>query len=497
MKLLAVHPNRLTYSKLFLCLEPLGLELVAQASREAGHQVKLIDLQVESVKDYFNLLKTWGPNVVAFSCNYLANVPEILDLAKATKLNCPDCFIFVGGHSASFIARELLDHAGGAIDCVLKGEGESGTPLLLTAVEHDRTSISQVPGAITQDNESPPPAYVQSLDEIFPARDLLRKRRKYFIGVLDPCASIEFSRGCPWDCSFCSAWTFYGRKYRLVSPEKAVDDLSCIEEPGVFIVDDVAFIHPDHGMAIGEEILKRGIKKKFYLETRGDILLKNKEVFAIWKRLGLEYIFVGLEAIDEAGLKKYRKRTTLTKSFEALEFARSLGIQVAVNIIADPDWDENRFEIVRQWCLESPEIVNISINTPYPGTETWISESGRVTTRDYRLYDINHAVLPTRLPLKRYYEEFVKIQQIMKKSYMSWDALKNIGRIMISNLIRGQLNFIKSIWGFNSIFDPACLLADHKQPTQYNLSSPLSQKERSNRTIYSFSRMRGPKWMKT
>jgi hopanoid C-3 methylase HpnR len=319
---------------------------------------------------------------------------------------------------------------------------------------------------------------VQSLDEIFPARDLLRKHRKYFIGVLDPCASIEFSRGCPWDCSFCSAWTFYGRKYRLVSPEKAADDLARIEEPGVFIVDDVAFIQPDHGMAIGEEILKRGIKKKFYLETRGDILLRNREVFKLWKRLGLEYIFVGLEAIDEAGLRKYRKRTTLNKSFEALEFARSLGIQVAVNIIADPDWDESQFEIVRQWCLESPEIVNFSINTPYPGTESWISESGRVTTKDYRLYDINHAVLPTRMPLRRYYEEFVKTQQIMKKSYMSWAALKNIGSTMIGNLMRGQLNFIKSIWGFNSIYDPARLLADHTQSTQYNLSIPtISQGE--------------------
>jgi len=435
MKLLAVHPSRLTYSRLFLCLEPLGLELVAQASREAGHKVKLIDLQVESAKDYFRIIKSWRPNAVAFSCNYLANVPEILDLAKATKLNAPDCFIFVGGHSASFIARDLLAHAEGAIDCVLRGEGEAVTPLLLTAVENDRASIGQVPGAITLDIEGPPPVYMQSLDELFPARDLLRKRRKYFMGFMDPCASIEFSRGCPWDCSFCSAWTFYGRKYRLVSPDKAVDDLARIEEPGVFIVDDVAFIQPEHGIAIGEEILKRGIKKKLYLETRGDVLLRNKEVFAFWKRIGLEWIFVGLEAIDENGLKKYRKRTTLDKSFEALEFARSLGIQVAVNIIADHDWDESRFEIVRQWCLESPEIVNISINTPYPGTESWITESGRVTTKDYRLYDINHAVLPTFLPLLRFYEEFVKTQQIMKKSYMGWDALKSLGKTILGNLL--------------------------------------------------------------
>jgi hopanoid C-3 methylase len=55
--------------------------------------------------------------------------------------------------------------------------------------------------------------------------------------------------------------------------------------------------------------------------------------------------------------------------------------------------------VVRQWCLEIPEIVNISVNTPYPGTETWRTEARRINTRDYRLYDIQHAVLPTRLPL--------------------------------------------------------------------------------------------------
>ena len=64
-------------------------------------------------------------------------------------------------------------------------------------------------------------------------------------GVLDPAASIEFSRGCPWDCAFCSAWTFYGRSYRKVDPEICAEELRSIREPGVFIVDDVAFVHGD------------------------------------------------------------------------------------------------------------------------------------------------------------------------------------------------------------------------------------------------------------
>ena len=98
-----------------------------------------------------------------------------------------------------------------------------------------------------------------------------------------------------------------------------------IKEPGVFIVDDVAFIHAEHGMAIGQAIARRGIKKQYYLETRGDVLLRNKEVFRFWKKLGLQYMFLGVEAIDEEGLKRHRKRVSVSKNFEALEFARRWG----------------------------------------------------------------------------------------------------------------------------------------------------------------------------
>src|SRR5919197_1381100 len=100
MKFLAVHPSALMYTKVFLRLEPLGLELVAEVVRRAGHQVRLIDLQVETARDYFKLIERWRPQVVAFSCNYLANVPEIIDLCKLTKARLPPSFVLVGGHSA-------------------------------------------------------------------------------------------------------------------------------------------------------------------------------------------------------------------------------------------------------------------------------------------------------------------------------------------------------------------------------------------------------------
>src|SRR3989442_4305278 len=460
------------YTKIYLRLEPLGLELIAAAVRRAGHQGQLVDLQAETHKDYVRLIDHWRPDVVAFSCNYLANVPEIVDLAKLTRARWPETFVLVGGHSASFTAQELLEHAGGAIDCVVKGEGEASIVPLLEAIEQDRRAVAKVAGVVTLDGEGPPPRLVDNLDVLVPARDLLRHRRRYCLGVREPCASMEFARGCPWDCSFCSAWTFYGRSYRVVSPERAVEDLASIREPGVFIVDDVAFVQAKHGFEVGEAVARRGIRKQYYPEPRGDVLLRNKEVFKLWTRLGLSYMFLGLEAIDEEGLRKYRKRISLGRAFEALEFARSLGINVAINLIADPEWDHERFEVIRQWCLEIPEIVNISVNTPYPGTETWHTEARRVHTRDYRLYDIQHAVLPTRLPLAAFFVELFPTQSGLAMKHLGLVSLPDLATIVLGQLARGQTNFVRSLWKFNQVYDPALMLADHRRPVTYEMKLP-------------------------
>jgi hopanoid C-3 methylase HpnR len=472
MRVLLVHPSVLMYSELYLRLEPLGLEVVAEAARQAGHDVRVLDLQVFHHSDVFRLVDEFRPDAVGFSINYLANVPEVIELAQQIRERLPRAFVFAGGHSGSFTARDLLEHAAGALDCVLRGEGEAALPALLEAAQHDRKALARVPGAVTPDDDGPPPGFVDDLDRCPPARDLTARRRKYFIGELDPCASIEFTRGCPWDCHFCSAWTFYGRSYRHVSPEAAVENLARVREPAAFIVDDVAFIRAEHGYAIGREIERRDIRKKYYLETRGDVLLRNKDVFKYWKTLGLEYMFLGLEAIDEEGLRRFRKRVTLDKSMEAVEYARSLGIMVAINIIADPDWDETRFAVIREFAQSVPEIVHLTVNTPYPGTESWHTDTRELTSRDYRLFDIQHAVLPTRLPLARFYEELVRTQRVLATKHMGLAAIRDASKIALRLLLQGQTNFLRMIWRFNSVYDPRRQLADHERPVRYEIRTP-------------------------
>ena len=185
-------------------------------------------------------------------------------------------------------------------------------------------------------------------------------------------------------------------------------------------------------------------------------------------------MFLGLEAIDEEGLKKYRKRVTLDRNFEAVEFARSLGINVAVNLIADPDWDHERFRIVRDWCLEMPDVINISVNTPYPGTESWVTDGRRLETRDYRLFDIQHAVLPTKLPLAEFYQELVTTQRAIMRKHLDWRQLWAAGGIVARLLLRGQTNFVRSLFQLNKVYRPELLLADHAAPVAYEIPLPPS-----------------------
>ena len=168
----------------------------------------------------------------------------------------------------------------------------------------------------------------------------------------------------------------------------------------------------------------------------------------------------------------HRKRISLGKNFEALEAARSLGMTVAINLIADPSWDRRRFEVIRQWCLEIPEIVTISVNTPYPGTESWLTESRSLQTRDYRLFDIQHAVLPTTLSLPEFYVELVKTQEVLNKKHLRWSALKSTAKLAAGHLLRGQMNFLNMIWKFRSVYNPSLQLADHQRPVRYELDPP-------------------------
>ena len=167
---------------------------------------------------------------------------------------------------------------------------------------------------------------------------------------------------------------------------------------------------------------------------------------------------------------------------------------MAINIIADPDWDEARFAFVRDWAMSVPEIVNITVQTPYPGTETWLTESRRLTTLDYRLFDVQHAVLPTRLPLHRFYAELVKTQSVLARKHLGVAALAKTSRIVARQLLHGQTNFAKMIWKFDQVYNADRQYSEHLREARYLLPPPAEQaggSRRTGRSCTSMSRCAG------
>jgi len=119
-----------------------------------------------------------------------------------------------------------------------------------------------------------------------------------------------------------------------------------------------------------------------------------------------------------------------------------------------------------------PDVINISVNTPYPGTESWITDGRRLETRDYRLFDIQHAVLPTRLPLAEFYRELVTTQRAIYRRHLDWRQLWEASGIVAQLLLRGQTNFVRSLFSLNSVYRPELLLADHAAPMTYGIPLP-------------------------
>jgi hypothetical protein len=101
-----------------------------------------------------------------------------------------------------------------------------------------------------------------------------------------------------------------------------------------------------------------------------------------------------------------------------------------------------------------------------------VTEERRLQSRDYRLFDIQHAVLPTRLPLAEFYEELVGTQRAIYRKFLGWQQLCKVASISAGLLLHGQTNYIRGLFQLNQVFRPDLLLADHHQPVAYQIPLP-------------------------
>jgi len=450
-------------------VEPLGLEMVAGAL-EDDHAVRLVDalpgVDLERVADRF------GPEACGISCSFTVDVPETLRVAEAIKAVTPSCFVFVGGHHASLNAQ---DFAVPFVDAVMVGEGELSAPEAMATLEGGGDLLG-VPGLVlnTPDGQVGTGArpLVTELDRLpLPTRSLTHPWRKsYHLGVRGPLSSLETARGCPYRCTFCSVWRFYQGKVRFKSPERVLQEMEAIEGRNVFITDDNFLASIPRAEAIADLLLERRLKKRFIIQARTDSIARHPETMARLKEAGFATVFLGLEKIDAEGMASVHKHNTVETNESALAVLKKVGINVFGTLIVDPDYDEGDFRRLRDY-VRRVAIPNawFTVLTPLPGTALFEQVQGALTTRDWEMFDLVHAVLPTRLELARFYREFARLytatytpRALLERS---WNALFNRQGRNIGNLPSPALIW-KSLESLRCMADPREYLLGHAEESR-------------------------------
>jgi hopanoid C-3 methylase len=393
-------------------VEPLGPISIAGGLEAAGHECQVVDLRIDGEEEGFELCRGFAPQVVGLQCNFTTERYRTLRLVHRLRRELPETFIVVGGHDAS---REPHWFDDPAIDAVAIGDGEEVMPALVDALEQGRP-LEGVPGLeLHRDGRRIPtgPAAARAdLDTLpMPARHLIaRYAPHYYINFRKPLALMETARGCPFKCNFCSVWKFHDSTFREKSPERVVAELRDIEAENIFITDDIFWMNVRRGWEMARQIQAAGIKKYFTVQTRSDIICRFPDLVEEWKKCGNLAIFLGLEAIDDAGLDSVNKKNTAENNVRAIQILKELGVGFTPNFIVDPAWDHDDFARLREWIRRHGTYNSgFSVLTPLPGTDLWDTARKQVTTHDWEMYDIIHAVLPTKLPLDEFYAEYARL----------------------------------------------------------------------------------------
>ena len=393
-------------------VEPLGLICVAGGLEQLGHEVRVFDLRIDGEEPGLARCREFDPDVVGLQCNFTTERFRTRRLAERVRRELPAAFLVVGGHDASRAPEWFRD---ATIDAIAVGDGEEILPPLVEALARG-SDLARVPGLVlNRDGGQLATGHAPARREIdtlpLPARHLIAEYAPhYYINFRKPLALFETARGCPFKCNFCSVWKFHESTFREKSPARVVEELKSIEAPNIFITDDIFWMNVKRGEELAHAIRAAGIKKYFTVQTRTDIICKFPHLIEMWKECGDLAIFLGLEAVTDEGLAAVNKKNTAANNERALGILKDLGVGFTPNFIVDPAWDREDFARLREW-IERTGAYNsgFSVLTPLPGTDLWESAKAQVTTENWEMFDIIHAVLPTKLPLDEFYEEYSRL----------------------------------------------------------------------------------------
>jgi anaerobic magnesium-protoporphyrin IX monomethyl ester cyclase len=406
-------------SKIFHREPPNGLLILCARLENAGYNVDLFDLSVNTPSELENCLSE-EPSIIGITS--LTNTHHLaMEILEKVKKLVPNTITLYGGPHATFKYADIL-RENKYVDFILCGEADQTILQFMQGISE--LDYSKVPNLAYRENgkihfvESYKP---MNLDDLpLPARHLLNLE-KYEVGT------IIVNRGCAFNCAFCVRQKIFKKvRYRKIAD--IIREMQSLSRLGYRFVNlyDNLNISEDYAVKLCHEIERARINLNWGCELRADRI--STELADSLKRAGCKVIAVGVESGDPNVLQRINKMQDLNLVKKGISNAKVAGISVqAYFVIGLPGETEESFNLTRNY-LENLHLepgndrVNFFAATPYPGTDLYeqpIQFGVRIRHEDWELYDNTHLIMDLDSIEFEKLERNFKIAQEIEEEFIS------------------------------------------------------------------------------
>jgi anaerobic magnesium-protoporphyrin IX monomethyl ester cyclase len=382
------------------------------------HRVGVADLvlvQTRVRETVERLVQQWSPDVVGLSVMTFQR-RTAHRLVRLVRALAPDVRVVVGGYDPSLAPEHYKDSVDGA-DFIVRGEGDVTFRELLRAIEagggyEHIAGLSFRHGGEYRDTGTRPAANL-SAGEIRPPRRASRVLDGYT--VLGRAVDVvETSRGCTFDCSFCSIIEMRGRNFFTYPIERVIADIRDARDRGaraIFLVDDNIVLNVRRFEALCHAIIEAGLGGIDYIVQAMTSTIANHgaTLAPLMRRAGFRYVFLGIENVLEEDLEFLQARRKNTKredgrsagnaSLDAIRHLHAHGMYVVGGlIVGNPNDTQASIEANLEFARHHVDWPYIQHPTPYPGTPMTeaFRAQGLIESERVEEYDGTTAIVRTR-----------------------------------------------------------------------------------------------------
>lgn len=404
-----------------------------------------------------------GASVLGVTANThnLVNVAEVI--AEARRLQ-PNITVLLGGSHVNSFPEEAARLPG--VDVVIRGDGEETLANFLDCLESGK-DWKQLDNLAYLENGQPRLTTLREPDSDldlcpFPDREGLASDAYYTPGMkMAKATTIISSRGCPFNCAFCSV----PHRYRTRSPKNIVDELEyCNRKLGIqefHFIDDIFNITTDRVMAISQEILNRNLK--IFWGFKAGCKAVNENMLSLARKAGCIRMHYGVETWSDEGLISMNKQTRLADIKPAFAMTRKAGIRPIAYLIIGCPHEKTPADVLKVVPFVkslNPDYVVFSLYTPYPDAPIfkegvakglWDADCWkkfmRNPTRTYELPTVwNEFMTKEQLVelLKRVHNGFYFSPGVMLRTLASMRTLPELIRLIQGGMILLKLQILKS-----------------------------------------------------